>query len=572
MTKFLYCVVIVLKVFAIAAVPSPEVCARDGCMRGKYESKKGRKPYEAFYGIPYAEPPVGKLRFENPVPYSGWSGYWDASYYRNDCYQKNYFLPNSPLSGAEDCLYLNVYRPSNWRNKKKLAVIVWIHGGAWVSFSSDPNYFGPDYFMTNEAVILVTMNYRLGLFGFLSSGDGAVKGNFGLKDQQLAMEWVMRNIEAFGGDSNSITLAGESAGAASANLHMLNPQSNRLFHKIILMSGAVTTPFINSVDYESQFRTAARSSGVRYWETASTYDIAQKLKQVDALTLVDAVDDLFTFILVPPGPLRNCIEGDWDGAFMTEDPRRIWAEGRYNQKPILIGTCLNEGIYVAILTLNDTLRQTFNENIYEWLPIQIDFNPRYASEVMKFYFEDKDYLDETTASKYFQMVGDRLFRYPLIKLVTQYLNYADVEENPVFIYEFGFQSNYTFLKYFTGTDINLGVSHLDDIIYVFSMPALFPKFAKNTPENSMSEMYVQTLVNFAQTGVVKKWRPFRPCTSSTSSFCDYQVFKRYTALDPDEVTVSVTNYIDKSMVNFWLRIDNGVGALNQKSCSNFQGR
>ncbi|XP_059610840.1 juvenile hormone esterase-like [Phlebotomus argentipes] len=202
----------------------PEVCAYSGCVRGKHES--GRiKPYDAFYGIPYAEPPVGKLRLENPVPFKGWKGYWDATYPRDACYQRNYYLPEKPITGSEDCLYLNVYRPDTANTKKKLPVAVYIHGGAFTSFSSNPGTLGPEYFMDNGEVILVTLNYRLGLLGFLCSENEAVQGNFGLKDQQLALEWVAKNIESFGGDANAVTVIGLGVGGVSTQLHMMNSKS-----------------------------------------------------------------------------------------------------------------------------------------------------------------------------------------------------------------------------------------------------------------------------------------------------------------------------------------------------------
>uniref|UniRef100_A0A1B0DG11 Carboxylesterase type B domain-containing protein n=1 Tax=Phlebotomus papatasi TaxID=29031 RepID=A0A1B0DG11_PHLPP len=187
----------------------PEVCAKAGCVRGKFVSGL-IKPYEAFYGIPYAEPPVGMLRFENPVPFSGWPGYWDASYTRDVCLQRDVFKPDLPILGSEDCLYLNVYRPLTWKKGKNLPVLVFIHGGAFTSWSGDPTLFGPDYFMGNGEIILVTLNYRLGIFGYLCSGDSSVKGNFAFKDQQLALQWIKTNIEFFGGDANSITVSGQS--------------------------------------------------------------------------------------------------------------------------------------------------------------------------------------------------------------------------------------------------------------------------------------------------------------------------------------------------------------------------
>ncbi|XP_059610845.1 juvenile hormone esterase-like [Phlebotomus argentipes] len=324
-------------------VSYPEVCANAGCIRGKYES--GRiKPYEAFYGIPFAEPPVGKLRLENPVPYSGWQGYWDATYPREDCLQKNYFLPNAPIKGSEDCLYLNVYRPSTWSRKKKLPVLVYIHGGAYLGFSGNPDQFGPEYLMDNGEVFLVTITYRLGVFGFLSSGgDGVVKGNFGLKDQQLALEWIFNNIESFGGDSGAITLSGQSVGAVSCNLHMLNSKSSAYFHRVILLSDTALTPHIRyTQDFATQYRMVAKIAGIVDWETASTSDLAYQLKRVDGLSLV-SIDELFVFLFTPTVPLGPCIEGDWDGAFLTESPYVLWAEGRFSQKPIFAGHVKDEG-------------------------------------------------------------------------------------------------------------------------------------------------------------------------------------------------------------------------------------
>ncbi|XP_055678838.1 cholinesterase 1-like [Lutzomyia longipalpis] len=450
----------------------------------------------------------------------------------------------------------------NFKKNKKLQVFVWIHGGALLSFSSSPDQFGPEYLMDNGEVILVTLNYRLGLFGFLCSGDAAVKGNFGLKDQQLALKWIATNIEYFGGDQKSITLAGQSSGAASINLHMMNLVSQNLFHRVILQSGTAISPFTYQIDFEAQFRQAAEGSGLENWQTASTFELAYQLKQVNALTLVLAIDQLFAYIATPPVPLRPCIEGDWEGAFLREDPRKVWAEGRFVQKPILIGTNSNEGALGAILTTNATYLRGFNDNIYEFLPSQFDFHPRYAAEVMKFYFGEKDYIDDTNAKDYYRMYTDRLFTYPLITLVQQYLNYADTQENPIFLYEFSFKSSYTLLRTLTGLDINLGVAHNDELFYLFTMKEFIPEFDTTSPEGRMVDIFVRTMVNFAARGEIKDWRRFKPCTPATSTpSCDRQLFLRFKKEDPNQVMVSVTNEIDTEMIKLWSRIDNGINAI-----------
>ncbi|XP_059610839.1 juvenile hormone esterase-like [Phlebotomus argentipes] len=499
----------------------PEVCANAGCIRGKYET--GRiKPYEAFYGIPFAEPPVGKLRLENPVPYSGWKGYWDASYPRDDCYQRNYYLPGKPVSGSEDCLYLNVYRPNTWSSDKKLPVMVYIHGGSFASFSSHPRYFGPEYFMDNGEVILVTLNYRLGFLGFLCSEDGAVKGNFGLKDQQLALEWVAKNIASVGGDANAITLSGQSAGGASTQLHMLNSKSQGLFHQSIIMSGNGIAPFVYPIDFASQFREAAKNVGLDDWKTASSYSLANQLKKVDALKLVFAVDQTYAFNVTPPVPVRPCVEGHWDGAFLTEDPRKMWAEGRFKHKPILTGVTSDEELINALIVVNETILQQFNAKLHDLLPIQIDFPPRHLNSVLKFYLNGQDYIDDSNKGQYLK-------------------------------------SPYTILKYTTETDLNLGVSHIDDLMFLFTMPPLFPVFDPDSPEGRMSDVYVRTFVNFIARGEAKTWRSFRPCTVKTSKpSCDRQIFKRDEVPGPDQVKVLVSNDIDTEMMKLWTEIDDAL--------------
>ncbi|XP_059610843.1 carboxylic ester hydrolase-like [Phlebotomus argentipes] len=537
-------------------VSYPEVCANAGCIRGKYES--GRiKPYEAFYGIPYAEPPVGKLRLENPVPYSGWKGYWDATYPREACLQKNYLLLGGPISGSEDCLYLNVYRPSTWSRKKKLPVLVYIHGGAYLGFSGRPDNFGPHYLMDNGEVIYVALSYRLGVFGFLSSGgDGVVQGNFGLKDQQLALEWIFNNIESFGGDSSAITISGESAGAISC-----------YFHRAILFSDtALTAHALYTQDFATQYRLVAKIAGIADWETASTSDLAYQLKRVDGLSLVD-IDDLIPIALTPTIPLGPCLEGDWDGAFLKENPHILWAEGRFNQKPILTGVVRDEGTLVVAITHNKTIVDAFNADIYNYLPIMLNFDPRYVFDVLKFYFGDKEYIDESNYDEFATMFADRVFIHPLITFVRQYLKYADVEKNPIYLYEFSFTGPYTFITNLGATE-NLGVAHIDDLMYLFSMTSLFPIFEPDTAESRMSDIYVRTVVNFVARGEVKVWRTHKPCTALTSNpFCDRQVFQRYTDLDPNQVIVSISNEVNEEMVKLWSTIDMGVNAVNFPPCT-----
>ncbi|MFT4277336.1 MAG: carboxylesterase family protein [Rhodopseudomonas sp.] len=200
-----------------------------------------------FKGIPYAKPPVGELRFALPQPAAPWQGTRDATAYGSACPQpKRYGIPES--SNNEDCLVLNVTAPASEPERKR-AVIVWIHGGAFVGGSSA--LYPLDHLARQGDVVMVSMNYRLGVFGFTAhpAFDADHNGGYGLEDQRLALRWVKQNIAAFGGDPDNITLAGESAGAASVCMHILAPdETEGLFTKAIVQSAGCVTPLPSVAD------------------------------------------------------------------------------------------------------------------------------------------------------------------------------------------------------------------------------------------------------------------------------------------------------------------------------------
>ncbi|RZB38724.1 COesterase and/or Abhydrolase 3 domain containing protein, partial [Asbolus verrucosus] len=193
----------------------------NGRLRGQESKTIGLNvTYIAYKGIPYAEPPTGNLRFEPPVPKRNWKFVLDAKKEGDICVQG---LPL--VHGSEDCLFINVYVPKmSQSNNQLLPTMVYIHGGGFTNGFSTYKKYGPDYLLEKD-VVVVTFNYRLGIFGFLSTGDLVAPGNNGLKDQVLALKWVRDNIKSFGGDPNHVTIFGESAGAASVSYHVQSPQS-----------------------------------------------------------------------------------------------------------------------------------------------------------------------------------------------------------------------------------------------------------------------------------------------------------------------------------------------------------
>ncbi|XP_047104906.1 esterase FE4-like [Schistocerca piceifrons] len=234
----------------------PMVQISDGKIRGIYDFAYYGRQFAGFIGIPYAEPPLGQLRFKEPVPVKPWQGIWDASRLKINCLQLD--DDRQKVVGEEDCLYLNVFTsqlPSVNSIHPKLDVVIFFHPGAFMFGGGD--WYGPHYIM-DRSVVLVTVNYRLNVLGFLSTLDEVLPGNNGLKDQVLALKWVKKNIAAFGGNPDSVTIAGTSAGASSVQYHFLSPLSKGLFVRGISTSGTTLCAWANAEGMrEKAFRLGA---------------------------------------------------------------------------------------------------------------------------------------------------------------------------------------------------------------------------------------------------------------------------------------------------------------------------
>ncbi len=201
-----------------------------------------RNNVQEFRGIPFAAAPIGELRWVIPQPATPWEGVKDASRFGNACAQQaRYNLTQQSLD--EDCLTLNVSRPTDIKPGEKLPVLIWIPGGAFVGGAT--SLYRLDKLANQGRLVVVSANYRLGVFGFMAhpAFDSATNGDLGLEDQRFAMAWVQRNIAAFGGDPDNVTIAGESAGAGSVCMHLISPERvNGLFHKAIVQSAGCLQP------------------------------------------------------------------------------------------------------------------------------------------------------------------------------------------------------------------------------------------------------------------------------------------------------------------------------------------
>lgn len=279
---------------------------------------------KAYLGIPYAEAPVGELRWRAPQPKAAWEGVREAKTFGNDPMQRMFF-PDMIFRGpekSEDCLYLNVWTAARTAGDKLPVLIYYNGGGLMCGSGSEPRYDGAA--MAREGVITVTANYREGVFGFFSHPELTAEspyggsGNYGLLDQVAALEWVKRNIGAFGGDKDRITIVGESAGSFSVSLLMVSPLSKHLIAGAMLSSGADVLPF------KPETQAEAEAAGVKRLGDAGIGSIAE----ARALS-GDSIETL-----LPADGMKHVV---LDGYYMTETPDAIYAAGRQANVPLLAG-------------------------------------------------------------------------------------------------------------------------------------------------------------------------------------------------------------------------------------------
>ncbi|XP_030623826.1 bile salt-activated lipase-like [Chanos chanos] len=275
---------------------------------------------DVFKGIPFAAPPG---RFEKPKPHPGWDGVLKATEFRKRCLQPN--LLQTDTRGSEDCLYLNIWVPQGSKVSTGLPVMVWIYGGAFLVGGSQGANFLDNYLYSGEEiadrgnVIVVTLNYRVSTLGFLSSGDSDAPGNYGLWDQHAAIAWVHRNIAAFGGDPNNITIFGESAGGASVNFQILSPMNKGLIKRAISQSGVALCPWAVNRNPRAFAEEVARKVGC---PTDKGMVPCLKITDPVALTLAGHLELTGS----PSNPVVNnlVIAPVIDGEFLPEDPSRLF--------------------------------------------------------------------------------------------------------------------------------------------------------------------------------------------------------------------------------------------------------
>lgn len=544
----------------------PSVCIDDGCLRGKVMESYQASPFNAFIGIPFAKPPTGRLRFANPVRNKAWGRgmVYNATEDKPMCVQKNDLIPNAKVDGHEDCLYLNVYQPKQTKSiKSLLPVMVYIHGGGFFAGGASPSILGPEYFMDTRRVILVTFQYRLGVFGFFSTGDEVASGNFGLKDQVMALQWVKHNIEAFGGNPGLVTIFGQSAGGASVHMHMISPMSEGLFARAIMMSGNAIAPWnIPTKDPLGLARRQAEVVGIEEVKTLSSKQLVDALRNVEASKLSESIDKLKLWSIDPLTLYRPVVEPSCSSneAFLVEDPRISWRKGSYQKIPWMTGYLPNDGAVRAIaITSNEKLLNELNANISFILPVLLEKTPseELLTVIKARYFNestDENWITSENAQRLVDMYTEAAFLYPIQSAVKQHVTTANTKLAPVSIYKFSFKGPYSYSFLYTFTHQDYGVVHCDELIYLFRSPVLFPDFAPKSKEARMSHHFVEFFIDFAINGVATPLKPYRACSDDNEVYqsmdCDVLEFKN--SNEPGKpFEVHVSNARNEDLFSFW---------------------
>ncbi len=349
---FFTCVTISLSQLSIAqndlSATQPRTQVANGTLEGVAEPSGIR----AFKGIPFAAPPIGDLRWREPQPAKNWSGVRKANTFGPRAMQRAIFGDMNFRSDgvSEDCLYLNVWTPAK-SAKEKLPVLVYFYGGGFMAGDgSEPRYDGES--MARRGIVTLTVNYRLGLFGFMAHPEltkespNKASGNYGLLDQQAALRWVQQNIAAFGGDPKRVTIAGESAGSVSVSAQMVSPGSKNLFAGAIGESGSLLGTLTPTTLAD------AEKTGVTFATSVEANSLAA-LRAMSAEKLLEATAK-------PTTPRFGIVI---DGYFLPKAPVAIFAAGEQAQVPLLAGWNSEESGSRAVLGADSPTPENFAKGV-----------------------------------------------------------------------------------------------------------------------------------------------------------------------------------------------------------------
>ena len=345
---------------------------------------------------------------------------------------------NPPGKVSEDCLYLNVWVPYNRPRTRRSPVMVWIYGGGFYSGTATLNLYDGKILAALNNIIVVSIGYRVGAFGFLSLGDPSAPGNAGMFDQVMGLEWVQQNIRHFGGDPNSVTLFGESAGSVSVSLHLLSPLSHAKFHRAVMQSGSANMPWATLTQTEAKRRSLELAAILGCQKTDDMAAVADCLRRFTPQRLAEEQ-------FVARGPLQFPFLPVVDGSFLPDDPVSLLDRGAFKRCPLLTGLNVNEGSYFIIYELSDLMNLTHLTMTRNQFQASINklfyFFPQYPQNINQFAldalrYQYTNWQDQTDVRENVRMLEAALGESQFICSSAQWaLRYAEAGEK-VYSYYF----------------------------------------------------------------------------------------------------------------------------------------
>ncbi|KAK7462578.1 hypothetical protein BaRGS_00038372 [Batillaria attramentaria] len=504
-----------------------------GKVTGRMVTVSGETVYQ-FLGVPFAEPPIGQLRFKKPVPVRPWNVTLNATEFAPSCPQPGWGadmgIDIQHLS--EDCLYLNIYtkvRPTQARSSSDLkTVMVWIHGGGFSGGGAMG--FDGSLMAVRGDVVVVAINYRLGMLGWMSTLDDVSPGNYGQWDQRQALLWVRDNIAAFGGDPGKVTIFGESAGGYSVGLHALSPLNMGLFQRAVMQSGTALNLRTTAPDPVGFAKRVARILGCNDVDHGAMMSCVKgkTVADIQSATLQASESDTLQYVLhVAPVV---------DGELVKEDPRKLLGEDYRDQVPfwtldVMVGTTNAEGSLV--LTPLQPWQEQLKFDLMDGIPTRVlcanistalsrdyyDGSEEVARAICRQYTSDKG--DEDQARNVVDMYGDMMFQQ------------AAVETRDLHV-----KGKYVFSHMPVATDFRRfpwfrGAAHGAEVNFLVGQEHV------GDNETVLSNAMIDGWTNFAKFG------------RGTFQWPEYDLTTRaYTDLDQ---TISVKQNLYPDRMDFWLR-------------------
>ncbi|XP_023241644.1 acetylcholinesterase-like [Centruroides sculpturatus] len=447
--------------------------------------------------------PVGLLRFQEPQPTKAWNDVYNATEKKASCMQDSSlnsgeWLNRDPKDISEDCLYINLWIPTVNEEDKPFSTMVWIHGGGFRSGSSNMDVYDGALLASIGNVIVASFNYRLGAFGYANFDHEEARGNMGMLDQVMALKWIHQNIEAFGGDKDTITICGGSVGATSVAHHLLSPLTKGLFKRAILQSGSNYHKFW-AVDPEVNIRKTELISKELGCNGNELLNCMRDVNAEDIATTeknyFEAKQSMFSFLPQKGSP------------YLPEDPFVAIDSGKFHEVDVLIGEVSDEGSFFLSMLKPEFIRE--DDPKLKKSEAKDLLSKFYETEGESLDRIEQDYLDVSEEDYHsilkntIMAFGDGLVTCPIIHLAKKL---SSGNRN---IYHYTF--NHTRIK--SGTKKWMGVPHSEDVYFVFGMPFV-NEDEYTTEELEFSKSIIDMWTSFAKTGkpssanVDEEWKVF----------------------------------------------------------------